>query len=196
VVSVRIAAEPPADIGAVVGHAAHNLRSALDEMAWQLALLTTKTPYHRTQFPIFTDAQAYSNGGQRMIRDLLPEHARFIETLQPYNDAEPKQTILHILNRLSNVDKHRQLHLANTALLGADHRLSGRKRRRPAHGRVEINGAFDFGVTDEDGIRVLRGVPRRRRARFPPRCQTHRLAGSSCAWKRMWRAEGRPAVQG
>jgi hypothetical protein len=44
--------KPTRKIGIIAGDAAHNLRSALDHLAWQLALLNTATPYRLTQFPI------------------------------------------------------------------------------------------------------------------------------------------------
>jgi hypothetical protein len=183
IVSVHLSAEPPVEIGTIVGDAAHNLRSGLDQMTWQLALLTTDTPFKRTQFPIFTDDHSYGKDGQRMLQNLRSEHAEFIKALQPFNEAEPKQAILHTLNRLSNVDKHRQLHLANTALLGASLRISdfegaaiggiglafglfnegsdvaaievypdgsGNDPRM----QVEIDGAFDLGVVDDDGTEL------------------------------------------
>jgi hypothetical protein len=183
IVSVHLSAEPPAEIGTIVGDAAHNLRSSLDQMTWRLALLTTNTPYKRTQFPIFTDEDSYGKDGYRMLQDLRSEHAEFIKALQPFNESEPTQTTLHTLNRLSNVDKHRQLHLANTALLGASLRISdfegaaiggiglafgvftdgsdvaaiqvypdgsGNDPRM----QVEMDGAFDLGVVDDDGTEL------------------------------------------
>lgn len=97
-------------IGVIAGDVLHNLRSALDHLAWQLALLTTATPYDRTQFPIaFTEGEFGSRGGQKMISDLSPEHRARIETFQPYHGTNENWTplALHDLRVLSNTDKHR-----------------------------------------------------------------------------------------
>ncbi len=119
VTTIRVTEVPPAGLGPIIGDIAHNLRSALDQLTWQLARLHTASPYKRTQFPIFTDAATYAADGARMVQSLAPEHAAFIERLQPYHEANPAKTLLHGLNTLSNVDKHREMHFANSALMGA-----------------------------------------------------------------------------
>src|SRR5689334_16234875 len=56
IVSLRSKRQPPLDapihLGIVVGDALHNLRSALDHLVWQLAVIGTG-PGERNQFPIF-----------------------------------------------------------------------------------------------------------------------------------------------
>ena len=123
VVTVRVREEPPAEIGAIVGDVAHNLRSALDQLTWQLALLTTDSVYDRTQFPIVAEQDDYPRVAARQLQSLRPEHVAFVERLQPYHGDDRTADPLYLLNRLSNVDKHRQLHLANTGLYGASIRI-------------------------------------------------------------------------
>jgi hypothetical protein len=123
VVYAKLDRELPAEVGTVVGDIAHNLRSALDGLVWQLARLQTEEP-GRTQFPIFRDSDAFARDGRRMIKDLADEHAAFIERLQPYHRDDIYTDPLFILNRLSNVDKHRHIHLAETALTGASLRIT------------------------------------------------------------------------
>ncbi len=179
VTTMAISEDPPPELSVVIGDIAHNLRSALDQLTWQLALVQTQEPYARTQFPIFTDADDYKNHGARMVQSLRPEHAAFIERLQPYHEAEPEESLLYGLNRLSNVDKHREVHFANSALMGASLRIqmtgggigiggiqltfggftSGNEVARidvvPGPDQQEprfevgIDGAFDLTVTDE-----------------------------------------------
>jgi hypothetical protein len=55
----------------------------------------------------------------RRLQSLAPEHAAFIERLQPYHDPNPTTTVLYALNVLSNVDKHREMHFAYSSLMGA-----------------------------------------------------------------------------
>ena len=82
-----------------VGEIAHNLRSALDGLVYQLALLKTDTPT-RSQFPIFlhgTTKKRLPRGGliphfeskargcgRYMVSELFGEHQAIIERLQPY----------------------------------------------------------------------------------------------------------------
>ena len=98
--------------GVTAGDVVHNLRSSLDHLAWQLALLTTTTPYNLTQFPIaLTPGEFGSKRGQLMIRDLIPEHRALVERFQPYNGTNRDWTPLALrdLRVLSNTDKHRVL---------------------------------------------------------------------------------------
>jgi hypothetical protein len=102
-------------LSVIAGDATHNMRSALDHLAWQLALLTTSTPYDRTQFPIaLSPGEFNSKSGQKMIGDLSPKHRALVETFQPYNRSEEPDApfaphALRDLRFLSNTDKHRLL---------------------------------------------------------------------------------------
>jgi hypothetical protein len=98
------------EIGVIAGEIVHNLRSALDHLAWQLALLTTPTPYALTAFPIaLTPGEFGSKKGQAMIGDIGSKHRALIETFQPYNGTQQAWTPLALgdLRVLSNTDKHR-----------------------------------------------------------------------------------------
>jgi 8-oxo-dGTP pyrophosphatase MutT (NUDIX family) len=53
-----VRAPPPLDWGVEIGEIAHNLRSALDGLVYQLALPTTKAPAGNAQFPIFLGGRA------------------------------------------------------------------------------------------------------------------------------------------
>jgi hypothetical protein len=102
-------------LSVIAGDVVHNMRSALDHLAWQLALLTTPTPYDLTQLPIaLTPAEFSSKRGKAMIQDLTPEHRARIETFQPYNRSKERGAsfapfALRDLRFLSNTDKHRLL---------------------------------------------------------------------------------------
>ena len=112
---------PPADIGVLIGEIAHNLRSALDGLTWQLALLRTRTPAWNTEFPIYavgkTDRKRngrkishFARDGLRKIRSLRPVHQAAIEALQPYKGGRGfKRHPLWQLHELNNADKHRLL---------------------------------------------------------------------------------------
>lgn len=112
----------PIYLAVIVGDVAHNLRSSLDHLAWQLALLATPTPYERTQFPIALDPGEFnSKTGQKMIGDFSPKHRAMVEALQPYNGPNTPDAFappaLRDLRFLSNTDKHR---LLNTTIATYD----------------------------------------------------------------------------
>ena len=104
----------PAIFGVTIGDALHNLRSALDHLAWQLALLTTSKPSRRTQFPIVTGPDYWcSERVQAMLHHIRPRDRALIETYQPFMEnggISAQDDILALLNRLSNEDKHRIIH--------------------------------------------------------------------------------------
>lgn len=121
---VRTSSSPPSlEWGVYIGEIAHNLRSALDELVYQLALLQIKTPQRNIQFPIFlvgntTRKQGrglipHFEGGERgcghsMICPLLPGHQALIERWQPYKRGRGgRNSPLYWLKEVNNADKHR-----------------------------------------------------------------------------------------
>jgi hypothetical protein len=103
---------PPGTFGPVFGDVVHNLRSTLDHIAWNLALLnlrdTGREPYHETAFPLirnFTDRSI--DRFWRLTQDVLPDAIHDIIDLQPAHRENPDDHELAILDRLWNADKHR-----------------------------------------------------------------------------------------
>jgi hypothetical protein len=110
----------------ILGDAIQNFRSCLDHLAFQLASTFTKPlsePMARScQFPIIGDVDRSGQGGRgpklfkdesRRIAGIDPGAQRIIEGLQPYQRGEDFTfDPLWRLQELSNVDKHRVLHLA------------------------------------------------------------------------------------
>jgi hypothetical protein len=95
----------------IVGDYVHNLRSALDHLAWQLVLVSGGTPGTRTAFPIFIEEPWSGRPRTRWDAMTAGMHETIIETLrevQPYAQAKRAQEHgLAILAALSNEDKHR-----------------------------------------------------------------------------------------
>lgn len=97
------------DIPLALGDAVYALRSGLDQLAWQLALLQTPKPSRDTMFPIFGEDTPRN---QELLRkrswDLPCEAISIIKELQPYRrGAAYRSDPLWQLNELSNIDKHR-----------------------------------------------------------------------------------------
>jgi hypothetical protein len=126
----------PAFLGPVIGDCVHNLKAALDYIAWALAPEAAKSSKGATsiEFPIFTDSTAYSTGAPKKIGSLDPGAQTVIEKLQPFYGPnsdpfdprwrDPKREPLAYLYELDKWDKHRSLNftedIISTTLVGFD----------------------------------------------------------------------------
>jgi hypothetical protein len=118
IVRIRILREPDnPGWGLIIGDFAHNLRSALDHLVWQLVILSGNEPSRANQFPIAHCPADYwlSKGRKasmrdRMLKGVAAPHRAMIDFVQPYMGEDPKETTLAHLHWLSNVDKHQVIH--------------------------------------------------------------------------------------
>lgn len=131
---LRLPSPVPMGLSAAVGDALHNMRSALDCAAFALAERhvdrTLKEREERAcQFPIFGDLTQLDGFLATSPRDVLygPREREAFRSVQPGwlhdlvlahdgTEHRPRQEeVAHddltLLNRLSNIDKHRRLHL-------------------------------------------------------------------------------------
>lgn len=91
-----------------------NARAALDHAIYQhVRSQNSAIPEHRIQYPIFDDAQEFAN---RMSGRFSADVYRLIEDAQPYQSSDPGGHPFRILRDLVNVDKHRDLVVANYAV--------------------------------------------------------------------------------
>jgi hypothetical protein len=105
----------PQEWGLMIGDALHNLRSALDSGWWQLACHhlkrgPTEEEAKKIQFPILKPGGTWNHSSVKKWVGLAA--AKFAGALQPDPGGYPPE-ILHplaALNRLSNIDKHRNIH--------------------------------------------------------------------------------------
>jgi hypothetical protein len=107
-----------------VGDIVHNLRSALDHLAWQLVILDGGTPDENTQFPIRDSP--FNKRGQWVRPQLRPEVKSphildALEEVQPYfgpygEPAVYAESQLWRVHRLDIIDKHRLLLVVRAAL--------------------------------------------------------------------------------
>jgi hypothetical protein len=95
----------PFEILSVAGDVIHSLRSALDHLAYQLAIVGSgKTPTRKVEFPIAKDRDTYEAEKARKVEGIRPDAVEAIDALKPYkggNDA------LWRIHELDNIDKHR-----------------------------------------------------------------------------------------
>lgn len=114
----------PDNWGLIVGDAAHNLRSALDHLAWQLAIRyfngvppTERKIIKKIQFPVVSDKNNWPRHPNREF--MKPADASKLEQFQPFNlgPISRAKGVLHPLEELAgfhgldNIDKHRTIHL-------------------------------------------------------------------------------------
>lgn len=114
---------PPPDprLGAVLGDFVHNVRSGLDQIVWQLVKANGGNP-DRTQWPVSVTENQWRNDvthrdpdwGPAPTAGLSDDALELVRQFQPFQARRRlrlKDPLL-LLQRLSNVDKHRTLHIA------------------------------------------------------------------------------------
>jgi hypothetical protein len=101
--------DPPDRLGVIVGDVLHDLRSALDHLVWQLAIIGSGPKERANQFPIFDTPEKFKEKCPRYLHGIAPEHRTRIEAYQPYMGGS-EGFALHILATLNDVDKHRVVH--------------------------------------------------------------------------------------
>ena len=145
---------PPAPTLAVIAGGLHNLRSALDHLAWALVLENGGEPGDtdpKTQFPIFLNPPKSKTGQPKQVtiraKDGGPSLAAttILEMLQPYNGGHEANSPppLWLLRCLSNIDKHQTLTVTALDL--------GRIVMRSPNGRTTYAVRRDV----EDGTMVM-----------------------------------------
>lgn len=107
---------PPDELwGPIIGDAVHNLRSALDHLAWLLALPSARRDTPRgIEFPIYLDDPATNPKVRRALRKKLaclrPDSHALVDAAQPYKRGDSHHP-LWLLQALWNTDKHRSMHV-------------------------------------------------------------------------------------
>jgi hypothetical protein len=58
-IKAHVLKEPPLSLSVLIGDCLYNLRSALDHLAWQLAIYNGNQPSSHTEFPIFLEQKRF-----------------------------------------------------------------------------------------------------------------------------------------
>jgi|SRR5580700_633676 hypothetical protein len=97
--------------GLLAGDCVHNLRSALDNLAYALAMLKRDPPADPSgiYFPVFEDAGAFAARARRTLEQLPEDAARLLEAFQPFHRGveHMQRDALLLLHHLDRHDKHR-----------------------------------------------------------------------------------------
>ena len=110
---------PPPEIGVYVSEAVHHLRSALDNLVWQIVLGRRNQPTRFNAFPIEeTDGQFNAAEKRGALAGTDADDRAFIEQAQPYHHGPhwKRRHLLLLLKNLSNIDKHRYMHAGFVAM--------------------------------------------------------------------------------
>ena len=112
---VRFITPLPDSLPLIAGDTVHNLRSALDHLAWQLVERHgQQAPTRDTSYPIYSEAAKFhSRGAQRKIQGIDPAVLPLIEATQPYHTGYDG---LGVLSELDNFVKHKLLIVAAAKL--------------------------------------------------------------------------------
>ncbi len=95
----------PPHWGVIIGETVHNLRSALDHLAWQLVLANGGKPNRATEFPIFEVSDEYESKVEGKIKGASNEAVCIAKSLKLYKGGND----IFAVHRLNIIDKHRML---------------------------------------------------------------------------------------
>jgi hypothetical protein len=101
----RLTPESEPILAILIGEICYNLRSALDYLVYELALLDSGNPQENTQFPIDDTPKKFNRNKEHRLVGLSLDHIAAIERYQPYSGCNWSK----VLRTLSNPDKHRKL---------------------------------------------------------------------------------------
>jgi len=105
----------PLEMPLIAGEAAHQLRSALDHLVWQLIVTNTGADPKGTRsgFPIFKTEAGFKKRAPEMITGVSASAEERIRAAQPYHaGADAERVLTWILHELNNADKHRLIPVA------------------------------------------------------------------------------------
>jgi hypothetical protein len=135
---------------ATAGDLVHNLRSALDHLAYQLATVGTPgtEPSRRVEFPIAKDVATYESEKAKKIQGMKPEVVKAIDDLQPYKGGR-NGDLLWRIHELDNLNKHRtHFTVAHDYILYADWIGDYLVRGKPQTSQFVTLDSFDINVQE------------------------------------------------
>ena len=111
IITISLRQMPP-DVPILVGEYVHSLRSALDHLAWQLGLLSGRTPSRSSCFPIHSsDSTKDRERFMLATWDISCEAVEVIKAFQPYLRGNAmKSDPLWQLNKLANLGRVPSVH--------------------------------------------------------------------------------------
>ncbi|MBU8921223.1 MAG: hypothetical protein KOO63_05335 [Bacteroidales bacterium] len=158
----------------MLGDCVQNLRSSLDHLVFALTKVytcpLTEETARKTQFPIIGDESSkgvsgfgsdrFRDNAVQMLQAINPKAKTVIERLQPYQRGRNfRSHPLWQLNELSNIDKHRMLHVTawNFTALGIPRDMLLPREEWREGGELKV---FSLGAVEGEAIfaRIPRGI--------------------------------------
>ena len=146
----------PADVPLITGDAVHNLRSALDHVAYRLVCVGTNSPgpFDSVYFPTGKDAKKFKARIQAIDKWLRPEAIKELTNVEAYGGGQGE--ILWHIHYLDIIDKHRLL--LTVTSLNRFHSMSPAEIARIRH---QFAGVLANVPESNDPIMFLKsGTPR------------------------------------
>lgn len=98
----------PIEYSVRLGEIVYNLRSALDQLVWQLVHANYKKPGRHNEFPILDDEARFNEAVKNKLKGVSQESASKIKEMQPFSEND-EWSALKTLHSLCNTDKHRSV---------------------------------------------------------------------------------------
>lgn len=98
----------PIEYSVRLGEIVYNLRSALDQLVWQLVHANYKSPGRHNEFPILEDESRFNEAVKSKLKGVSRESLSKIMEMQPFSQSG-NWSALKTLHSLCNTDKHRSV---------------------------------------------------------------------------------------
>ena len=143
---------------AIAGDVVHNLRSALDHLAYQLVLANGIQPMRDTCFPIGKDFTAYEGMKARCVKGMGASAKKAIDAVKPYGGGNGFLFAIHTLN---NIDKHRLMFTVGTDFLFEADWIDdpfGLHTFQVKASKPDFGGVFDRKKEDKIQLKIAKSV--------------------------------------
>jgi hypothetical protein len=110
--------EPPAQLSLILGEFLYELRAALDNTLYAVAIIdSAQNPPPKAsalEWPICADKQSWEAHRGRRLDALSTELQEALHAIQPFQAEFPRWNCLRILNDMARVDRHRAVHFVTS----------------------------------------------------------------------------------
>ena len=96
----------PIEYSVRLGEVIYNLRSALDQLVWQLVHANYRAPGRHNEFPILNDESRFNEAVKSKLKGVSQKSLSKIKEMQPFSEND-EWGALKTLHSLCNTDKHR-----------------------------------------------------------------------------------------
>ena len=110
--------EPPVALSLILGEFLHELRAALDNALYAVAIIDSgqNPPPNASalEWPICADEKSWEGHRRRRLAALSTELQDTLHAIQPFQAEHPSWNCLRILNDMTRIDRHRAVHFVTS----------------------------------------------------------------------------------